>query len=109
VGHHLVARHETQPFLPTLNRYGTFYFRIMIPLSLRALLRQREVRRTLKTDSHRLALKRARQYAARYETTFDRVMNVVERDELGLTEVDCIELLELLPDFSSPKHGDRPS
>ncbi|MET0776795.1 MAG: site-specific integrase [Pseudomonas mandelii] len=93
-----------------LNRHGTFYFRIVIPLSLRSLLNgQREVRRTLKTDSYRLARKRARQYAACYEATFDRVITVVERDELGLTDADYLELMELLPDFSTPKDKDKPA
>lgn len=100
---------KRNPSYLTLNRHGTFYFRIVIPVSLRAILNgQREIRRTLKTDSRRLACKRARQYAARYEATFDRVMNVVKRDELGLTESDYEEMMELmdlveqLPDFSDP-------
>lgn len=100
---------KPSPSYLTRNRHGTFYFRIVIPRPLRALLRgQREVRRTLKTDSERLARKRARQYVARYEAVFDKVVNMVERDELGLTEADYKELMELLPDakptpdFSSP-------
>ncbi|WP_240923340.1 site-specific integrase [Metapseudomonas otitidis] len=98
------------PSYLTRNRHGTFYFRIVIPRPLRPLLNgQREVRRTLKTDSERLARKRARQYVARYEAVFDKVVNMVERDELGLTEADYKELMELLPDtkpmpdFSSPQ------
>jgi hypothetical protein len=71
---------KRDPSYMTLNRHGTYYFRIVIPLPLRPLLNgQREIRRSLKTDSHRLARKRARQYAARYEATFDRVMSVVKR------------------------------
>ncbi|QOE08401.1 site-specific integrase [Pseudomonas asiatica] len=101
---------KPSPSYLTLNRHGTFYFRIVIPRPLRALLkRQREVRRTLKTDSYRLAQKRARQYAARYEAAFDKVMIVVERDELGLTEADYLEMLELFPDFSSPKDESQPA
>ncbi|MNM66135.1 hypothetical protein D3C81_776050 [compost metagenome] len=101
---------KPSPSYLTLNRHGTFYFRIVIPLPLRALFkRHREVRRTLKTDSYRLAVKRARQYAARYEAAFDKVMSVVERDELGLTEADYLELLELFPDFSSPKVESQPA
>ncbi|GIZ13645.1 DUF6538 domain-containing protein [Pseudomonas sp. NCCP-436] len=101
---------KPSPSYLTRNRHGTFYFRIVIPRPLRALLHgQREVRRTLKTDSERLARKRARQYVARYEAIFDKVVNMVERDELGLTEADYKELMELLPDtkptpdFSSPQ------
>ena len=107
---------KPSPSYLTLNRHKTFYFRIVIPRPLRALFkRQREVRRTLKTDSYRLALKRARQYAARYEAAFEKVMSVVERDELGLTEADYLEILELLPmmerlpDFSSPKDDSQPA
>ncbi|WP_341783411.1 site-specific integrase [Pseudomonas putida] len=101
---------KPSPSYLTLNRHKTFYFRIVIPRPLRALFkRQREVRRTLKTDSYRLALKRARQYAARYEAAFERVMSVVERDELGLTEADCLEMMELFPDFSSPKDDSQPT
>ncbi|MFW3898888.1 DUF6538 domain-containing protein [Pseudomonas bharatica] len=98
------------PSYLTLNRHGTFYFRIVIPRPLRALLkRQREIRRTLKTDSYRLAQKRARQYAARYEMAFEKVMYVMERDELGLTEADYLEMLELFPDFSTPKDESSPT
>ncbi|MDB1113852.1 site-specific integrase [Pseudomonas extremaustralis] len=107
---------KRNPSYLTLNRHGTFYFRIVIPVSLRAILNgQREIRRTLKTDSRRLACKRARQYAARYEATFDRVMNVVKRDELGLTESDYEEMMELmdlveqLPDFSDPLDANKPA
>ena len=110
VGHHPVPSMKPSPSYLTLNRHGTFYFRIVVPRPLRALLkRQREVRRTLKTDSYRLAQKRARQYAARYEAAFDKVMSVLERDELGLTEADYLEMLELFPDFSSPKDESLPA
>lgn len=64
------------PTYLTQNRHGTFYFRIVIPRPLRTLLNgQREVRRTLKTDSERLARRRARQFAARYEAVFDKVVS----------------------------------
>lgn len=101
---------KPSPSYLTLSRHKTFYFRIVIPRPLRALFkRQREVRRTLKTDSYRLALKRARQYAARYEAAFEKVMSVVERDELGLTEADYLEMMELFPDFSCPKDDSQPT
>ncbi|WNI07708.1 DUF6538 domain-containing protein [Pseudomonas putida] len=77
---------KPSPSYLTLNRHGTFYFRIVIPCSLRMLFNgQREIRRTLKTDSHRLARKRARQFVARFESAFDKVVSVIERDELGLS------------------------
>ncbi|WP_460163355.1 DUF6538 domain-containing protein [Pseudomonas sp. S2_F03] len=106
---------KRNPSYLTLNRHGTFYFRIVIPVSLRTILNgQREIRRTLKTDSRRLACKRARQYAARYEATFDRVIKMVMRDELGLTESDYAEMMELMelmepiPDFSDPLDANKP-
>jgi len=99
---------QRNPSYLTLNRHGTFYFRIVIPQHLRSILSgQREVRRTLKTDSLTLARRRARQYAARYQAAFDRVTNVIERDELGFSEDDYTELLDLMPDFSSPKSSDK--
>lgn len=100
---------QRNPSYLTLNRHGTFYFRIVIPQHLRALLSgRREIRRTLKTDSLTLARRRARQYAARYQATFDRVTRVIERDELGLSEDDYTELLDLMPDFSSSTSADKP-
>ncbi|MCS8504519.1 site-specific integrase [Pseudomonas aeruginosa] len=109
---------KPSPSYLTRNRHGTFYFRIVIPRPLRALLNgQREVRRTLRTDSERLARRRARQFAARYEAVFDKVVSVLERDELGLTDADYEEAiaLGLIPDdktrldFSSPQDGSQPA
>lgn len=78
-----------QPAYITQNRHGTFYFRIVVPRPLRSALGlQREIRRSLKTDSQRLALRRARQFAARYEAVFDKVLNVVERDDYQITDED---------------------
>ncbi len=78
-----------QPAFLTQNRHGTYYFRIVIPKLLRtAFGLQREIRRTLKTDSAKLALRRARQYAARFETAFDKVLAVAEQDDYELTDED---------------------
>ena len=108
---------KPSPTYLTRNRHGTFYFRIVIPRPLRALLNgQREVRRTLRTDSERLARRRARQFAARYEAAFDKVVSVLERDGLGLTDADYEEAIELglVPDakptldFSSPQDESQP-
>lgn len=78
------------PSLPAYiarNRHGTYYFRIVVPLPLRlALGLQREVRRSLQTDSQRLALRRARQYAARYQSAFDKVLDVIGRDDYEPTD-----------------------
>lgn len=117
MGHHPVPSMKPSPSYLTRNRHGTFYFRIVIPRPLRALLNgQREVRRTLKTDSERLARRRARQYAARYEAAFDKVVSVLDRDELGQIEADYEELIQLglvqdtkpTADFSSPQDESKP-
>ncbi|HGM6290372.1 TPA: DUF6538 domain-containing protein [Pseudomonas aeruginosa] len=76
-----------QPAYLTLNRHGTYYFRVVIPLPLRAAFGlQREIRRSLKTDSLRLALRRARQYAARFEAVFDKALHVIDDDFIPTEE-----------------------
>lgn len=71
----------------TLNRHGTYYFRVVIPLRLRAAFGlQREIRRSLKTDSLRLALRRARQYAARFDAVFDKALHVIDDDYIPTEE-----------------------
>lgn len=83
-----------QPAYLTLNRHGTYYFRIVTPKPLRSVFGlQREIRRSLKTDSLRLALRRARQYAARFEAAFDKVLGVVDQDDYEPSDED-LELLK---------------
>jgi len=106
---------KTPPSYLTCNRHGTYYFRMVIPGPVRPLLNgQREVRRTLYTDSRRLALKRARQHAARFERAFDIVMRAMKETQSVLTEAELDELMDIfyptqtaLPDFSSPTDGDK--
>ncbi|WP_418154386.1 DUF6538 domain-containing protein [Pseudomonas aeruginosa] len=106
---------KPSPSYLTISRHGTYYFRAVIPRPLRTLFNgQREIRRTLKTDSQRLARKRARQYAARFEAACDKVMSVTKRDELGFSDADYLEMMELemkglFPDFSSPKDDSQPA
>lgn len=84
-----------QPAYLTRNRHGTFYFRIVVPLPIRnALGIGREIRRSLKTDSQRLALRRARQYAARFDAVFDGVLSVVDHNDYILTDDDLLLLNE---------------
>lgn len=86
-----------QPAYLTLNRHGTYYFRIVTPIRLRLTFGlQREIRRSLKTDSLRLALRRARQYAARFETAFDKVLSVADQDDYVPTEEDVVLYNELI-------------
>ncbi|RML58192.1 Phage integrase-like protein [Pseudomonas syringae pv. pisi] len=73
----------------TINRHGTYHFRLVVPKPLRSAFgSQREIRRSLQTDSQRLALRRARQYAARYEDIFDRTLAVVDHDDYQATDDD---------------------
>ncbi|WP_278406868.1 DUF6538 domain-containing protein [Pseudomonas rhodesiae] len=91
------------PSYLSLNRHGTYYFRIVIPAPVRALVHgKREIRRSLKTDSQRLALKRARQHAVRFESVFDRVLRMKAQDEIEFSAEDMAVLEELL---SKPEAG----
>ncbi|WP_226687223.1 site-specific integrase [Stutzerimonas stutzeri] len=77
------------PTYLTRNRHGTFYFRMVIPASLRPLTKgKREIRRSLKTDSERLALKRARQHAVRFDSIFDRALRMTERIDYEPSQED---------------------
>ena len=94
---------KSSPTYLTLNRHGTFYFRIVIPVALRSQVNgKREIRRSLKTDSRRLALKLARQHAVRLESVFDRVLRMTAQDEYE-PSVEELELLEEL--LSKPEAG----
>lgn len=66
------------------NRHGTYYARLVIPKSLRVCFHnKREIRRTLQTDSRRLAIKRARVYRVQFDKVIDELMdkkdNISER------------------------------
>lgn len=94
---------KSVPSYLSLNRHGTYYFRIVIPSPIRALIHgKREIRRSLKTDSQRLALKRARQHAVRFESVFDRVLRMTAQDEYEPSAEDLALLEELL---SKPEVG----
>lgn len=91
-----------QPAYLTLNRHNTYYFRVVIPLPLRAAFGlQREIRRSLKTDSLRLALRRARQYAARFDVVFDKALHVI--DDYIPTEEDLRLFKEELERAGQPE------
>ncbi|PTU02837.1 integrase [Pseudomonas sp. HMWF031] len=105
-----------QPSFLTINRHGTYYFRLVIPKPLRSAFNsQREIRRSLKTDSQRLALRRARQYAARYEAIFDRMLAVVEKDDYQPSAEDYelflaqIEKANAHPDWSGAMPVESPT
>lgn len=91
-----------QPAYITRNRHGTFYFRIVVPSPLRSALGfQREIRRTLKTDSLRLALRCARQFAARHEAAFDRALSLLSNDEC--TEEEILSAIEEIERAGKPQ------
>lgn len=100
MGHHSVPTMKRNPCYLSRNRHETYYFRIVIPASIRPLVNgKREIRRSLKTDSRRVALKRARQHAVRFESVFDRVLRMIENDEYEPSEEDA-ELFEELTKVS---------
>ncbi|WP_442777594.1 DUF6538 domain-containing protein [Pseudomonas sp. P14-2025] len=95
---------KRNPCYLSRNRHETYYFRIVIPASIRPLVNgKREIRRSLKTDSRRLALKRARQHAVRFESAFDRVLRLMDKDEYEPSEED-IALFEELTKASGVSH-----
>src|SRR5690606_16191143 len=99
VGHQQVPRMKPAPTYLTRNRHGTFYFRMVIPASLRPLTKgKREIRRSLKTDSERLALKRARQHAVRFDSIFDRALRMTERSDYEPSQEDFDVFEELCGD-----------
>jgi len=89
------------PTYLTRNRHGTFYFRMVIPASLRPLVNgKREVRRSLKTDSERLALKRARQHAVHFDSVFDRASRMTDHNDYEPSPED-VDIFEEL--YGDPK------
>jgi hypothetical protein len=57
------------------NRHGTYYARLIIPRALQSQFgNKREIRRSLQTDSRRLAVKRARGYRVRFDALIDSLM-----------------------------------
>jgi len=58
------------------NRHGTYYARLVIPKALQSHFNnKREVRRSLQTDSRRLAIKRARGYRVQFDALIDALMS----------------------------------
>lgn len=69
------------------NRYGTFYFRFIIPLAYRKHFKnKREIRYSLKTDSKRLAVRRARIYRVRVDSLLEQLESMA-KDEIITTEL----------------------
>ena len=64
------------------NRHGTYYARFIIPKMLREHFKNKnEIRRSLQTDSRKLAVKRARAYRVEFENIIDKLMSKNEITE----------------------------
>jgi integrase/polyhydroxyalkanoate synthesis regulator phasin len=58
------------------NRHGTYYARFIIPKHLQSHFNnKKEIRRSLQTDSRKLAVKRARVYRVQFESIVDQLMS----------------------------------
>ena len=58
------------------NRHGVYYARFIIPKHLQSHFNnKKEIRRTLQTDSRKLAIKRARVYRVEFEKIVDELMS----------------------------------
>lgn len=73
------ASPPTTPNNLFLNGFGTYYFRIAIPRKLRDTIKKYEIRRTLKTKSYSVAVKKARKLAVMAETLFQKD-NMTEKE-----------------------------
>jgi integrase len=61
------------------NRHGTYYARFIIPKHLQSHFEnKKEIRRSLQTDSRKLAVKRARVYRVQFESIVDQLMSKVD-------------------------------
>jgi integrase len=66
------------------NRHGTYYARLIIPRPLQSQFNnKREIRRSLQTDSKRLAIKRARAYRVQFDSLIDELMSKPTKSEIS--------------------------
>lgn len=69
-----MSKNSTPTYL-CQNRHGTYCVRLIIPKPIQTQFsNKREIRRSLQTDSKRLAIKRARFYRVRFDTLIDALM-----------------------------------
>ena len=62
------------------NRHGMYYARFIVPKHLQIHFNnKKEIRRTLQTDSRKLAIKRARAYRVQFEKIVDELMTKLEK------------------------------
>jgi integrase len=56
-----------------LNRFGIYYFRVAIPLSLHVKLGRKELKRSLKTSNRKKAIQLAREYRVKIDALFEYI------------------------------------
>lgn len=62
------------------NRHGTYYARFIIPKHLQSHFNnKKEIRRSLQTDSRKLAIKRARVFRVQFESIVDKLMSELKK------------------------------
>lgn len=63
------------------NRHGAFYVRLIIPVTFRGWFEnKREIRRSLKTDSKKIAVRRARAYRVRFDSVLEYMEGMTKKD-----------------------------
>ncbi len=84
------------------NRHGTYYFRLVLPSHARQYFpgHKRELRRSLKTDSRKVAICRARCYRVRVDEILGLLGNMAKKETI---KVELITMLDL--DFGDKKVG----
>lgn len=84
------------------NRHGTYYARFIIPKHLQSHFKnKKEIRRSLQTDSRKLATKRARVYRVQFESIVDHLMS--KKDNISERAKRIID--ELLADKTKKAEG----
>jgi len=74
-----------------INGFGIYYFRMAIPRQLKGILRQHEIKRSLKTTNYTFAVKKARRLAVYAESLF--LSDIPCKNEFFLTLNHGIRLL----------------
>lgn len=95
---------HTGTFMPKVpayickNRHGTYYFRLVLPLfsGEHPVRKRREMRKSLKTDSKKLAIRRARKLRVYVDEQLERIEKMIGDDD-DLT-LEYIMETQILPD-----------
>ena len=88
-----------QPSFICKNRHGTFYFRFIIPGHLRSRFsNKREIRKSLSTDSKRLAIKKARALRVQLDSYIEEISGMPEFTYLTMSFHENGKLKEIETD-----------